>query len=136
MSTMTTIVDSPYELPISFLFAAERLRTLYSTTMSTCIQRFNYHVERGDTLFSIPLTGLPIESLRQVAESFISEFLHLVDWPEKTMAVTKREENEMLILDFVIDLHLLLLAAPQHALAPITQEPAEDPCDHHKFFNT
>ena len=55
---MTRTVDSPYEAPITFLYAADRFRTLYSTAMSACIQKFNYHVERGDTLFSLPVIGL------------------------------------------------------------------------------
>ena len=119
---MNTTQDSPYEAPIGFIYAAERFRTLYSTSMSACIQKFNYYVERGDTSFILPVTGLPLDSLRQVADRFVAEFLQLLDWPEATMTVTHCVENDALLLKVEINLELLLLAAPAHT-TPLIEEP-------------
>jgi hypothetical protein len=120
---MNTTVDSPYEAPITFLYAADRFRTLYSTAMSACIQKFNYHVERGDTLFSLPVIGLTMESLKMISDAFLSEFTSMLDWPEKTVTVTKRIEEDRLFLDVVVDLNMLLLAASPMHRTPLIDGP-------------
>lgn len=120
---MNTTQDSPYELPISFTYAAQRFRTLYSTSMSACIQKFNYYVERGDTIFVLPVTGLPLDSLRQVADRFVAEFLQLLSWPEATIIVRDIVENDTLLLKIEINLELLLLAAPVMHSEPYIEAP-------------
>jgi hypothetical protein len=120
---MNTTVDSPYEAPITFLYAADRFRTLYSTAMSVCIQKFNYHVERGDTLFSLPIVGLTMESLRMISDGFMAEFTSMLDWPEKTVVITKREEEDRVFLDVAVDLNMLLLAASPMNRIPLIDGP-------------
>jgi len=125
---MNTTVDSPYQAPITFLYAADRFRTLYSTAMSVCIQKFNYHVERGDTVFSLPITGMTFESLCRISDGFLAEFLSLLDWPEGTVTVTKREDEDSIFLDVIVDLNLLLLAASPMQRTPLIEGPEHEAC--------
>ena len=120
---MNTSQDSPYEAPIGFIYAAERFRTLYSTAMSACIQKFNYFIERGDTIFVLPVTGLPLDSLRQVANRFVVEFLQLLNWPEATITVTDTVEHDTLLMKVEINVELLLLAAPAMHHDPLIEPP-------------
>jgi len=125
---MNTTVDSPYQAPISFLYAADRFKTLYSTAMSVCIQKFNYHVERGDTAFGLPITGLPLDSVRRISDAFLAEFLSLMDWPEGTVTVVKREEEDNVFLDVTVDLNMLLLAASPMQRTPLIAAPNTEEC--------